>query len=177
MTQTDNAPSAEEITRWLAAQPCPGWDTPDGLIICTKGRIDCGYEEFHYEYTRCPHCNGALDFQHKACKGTGLAFEWASDECVECNRRANPEDCLGCHGSGRVPKNVGLATVLYELRRWGGVFDIGPGWFHMARPGDGGIGPVGARDSKLSWHWETEDELTLATLHAIAAQTGMPEIK
>lgn len=91
--------SIEECRRWLAAQPCLRCkDTSGYEPVPRPGDIDFGA------------CLG--------CKGTGLAFPWASEEC----RGYWPGEgsvtqpcwsgCEECKGSGRVPKAVGLEELL-----------------------------------------------------------------
>ena len=139
MTQTLEIAHAEapELQRWLAEQPCQFCRAKDEGI------------------------------PHQGCQGTGLAFPWASsgEGCPFCGGASRPppegdnSPCEDCDDTGRVPKAVGLDTILNELRKMGAVFDIGPGRFHL----------VGTETPKHRWQWETEEELTLAALRAVCA--------
>lgn len=90
MTQTKIDPTKaniEELRRWLAEQLCP--------VECSS-RTEC---------------------IHAGCEATGLAFPWASKKCRRAFHNSGHEirgfnDCPHCHGSGRVPKAVGLEELV-----------------------------------------------------------------
>lgn len=142
MTPTLDPTTASEpaIRLWLATLPCPAAIHTDMESL----EVACG---------RCGVQGDA-----------GLALLWASEPCEsEWHKDSGWRDRMALGGlqcprrceNGRVPKDVGLATILNELRKVGVVFEIGPGEVNL----------VGYRQ-----HWETEEELTQAALRAIAAQ-------
>jgi len=69
-----NDTTSIQVKTLEATKACPGFDTPHGLIVCTKGELECSCEEFHYPGGRCNHCNGSLYIEHKACSGSGRVY-------------------------------------------------------------------------------------------------------
>lgn len=98
MTQTLDIAKAEapELNRWLAEQPCPQ---------CGGQK---GYRGDDWDMPRL--CT--------VCKGTGLAFPWASEKCLHQNLEGVgwEQDC-SCNGSGRVPRNITIEDVLDHASR------------------------------------------------------------
>lgn len=93
-----------------ASKPCPGETTHDGVIECEKGYLDCGFEEFHYAGTTCPHCNGRYSIRHKHCNGTGRSYILGDEVRVICPNafiRQHDENCIECAGIGWTPSHNG----------------------------------------------------------------------
>lgn len=161
MTQTGNAPSAEQISAWLAAQPCPeceGRGTHIKSFPAGRDDVDCPTHGLAFEWASVPCVCGG---------DTCLCHACAITEAMGDGSGAHIPEACRCSGSGRVPKDVGL---------W--IFDE---WVKLA----------GAHGPTLSWehdHWVADldtwteirgegDTPELAALRAIAAQAGMPQGK
>ena len=150
MTQTIDFAHAEatELNRWLAEKSCQcGADTepPPRGKNCWRAHGPGGDHR---------DCN--------PCKGTGLAYPWASNKCnnIWCQgsgAEPDPQDvdknqtCHTCNGSGRVPKAVGLSELIVQSQHLG-CYDA----------------VAEAITKQLLAKWSTSDEITLAALRAVA---------
>lgn len=143
MTQTTDS-TVDQIRAWLAAQPCP---EPN----CVRGTLVEAGEPGQHERA------------DEACKGTGLAFPWASELCPFQKRREDPPhvylgDCQ-CNGSGRVPTDMELEELLERFPMTlrppiEGCCPNHAGW-------QAGLSPL------------PSETPTLAVLRAVAAKAGM----